>query len=166
MPWRYQVSVYLHVLSAVVWLGGMVVFGLLAPVLRRIEDERARQALFQTLGQRFRTLAWICLGLLVVTGIEQLRIRGWWGVDVWSAGGFRGSGLGRSLMAKLALATVMIGIQAAHDFWLGPRAGRVPAGTEEARTLRHRAAWLARVNVVLGLVLIWLAVAVARGGRP
>lgn len=166
MPVWYHIVIFLHVLSAVVWLGGMVVFALLAPVLRGVADEGVRQRLFHALGSRFRTVAWICLGLLVATGIVQLRIRGWWGVDVWGAASFRSSVLGGSLAGKLGLAAVMIVIQAAHDFWLGPRAGRVPAGSEEARVMRLKAAWLARLNAVLGLALVWLAVAVARGGLP
>ena len=55
-------------------------------------------------------------------------------------------------------------VQSVHDFWLGPKAGALPAGTPEARTLRVRAAYLARFNAVVGLVLIWFAVALARGG--
>ena len=58
----------------------------------------------------------------------------------------------------------MVAVQAVHDFWLGPRAGAVDAGSEEARVLRRRAALFARANVVSGLVLLYFAVALARGG--
>jgi hypothetical protein len=60
--------------------------------------------------------------------------------------------------------TVMLLVQAIHDFWLGPRAGRSGAGSAEARSWRKRAAWLARFNVFMGLILVWFAVALARGG--
>lgn len=51
-----------------------------------------------------------------------------------------------------------------HDFWLGPRAGRSVAGSPEARAWRKRAAWLARLNAFVGLILVWFTVALARGG--
>jgi uncharacterized membrane protein len=160
----YHATVFLHVLAAVVWLGGMIAFALLAPILRDVGDEGLRQRLFRTVGERFRTVGWVCLGLLAVTGVEQLRFRGWWGLDVWASVLFWSSDLGRSLMGKLVAVTVMFFVQAVHDFWLGPRAGRTVAGSAEARFWRKRAAWLARFNAFMGLILVWFAVALARGG--
>jgi len=58
----------------------------------------------------------------------------------------------------------MLVIQAVHDLVVGPKAGRVQPGTAQARRLRRRAALLARLNTVLGLVLIYFAVRLARGG--
>jgi hypothetical protein len=69
-----------------------------------------------------------------------------------------------ALRWKLAAVLVMLVVQGLHDFWLGPEAGRVEPGTVEARTLRSRAALLARINAVVGVVLVWFAVQVARGG--
>jgi hypothetical protein len=51
-----------------------------------------------------------------------------------------------------------------HDFWLGPLAGRLRAGTPEALRARRLAAWLARINAVIGIVIVILAVRLARGG--
>ena len=160
----YHVTVFLHVLAAVVWLGGMIAFALLAPAFRDVGDEGLRQRLFRTLGERFRTVGWVCLGLLAVTGVGQLRVRGWWGLDVWGSTQFWSSDLGRSLMGKIAAVTVMFVVQAVHDFWLGPKAGRAAAGSPQARAWRKRAAWLARLNAFVGLILVWFAVALARGG--
>jgi uncharacterized membrane protein len=49
----------LHVLGAIVWIGGMLFIALvLVPVVRRLEPlERAR--LVQAIGLRFRTVGWI-----------------------------------------------------------------------------------------------------------
>ncbi|HUP52258.1 MAG TPA: hypothetical protein VM198_07270, partial [Longimicrobiales bacterium] len=63
---------------------------------------------------------------------------------------------------KLGLVGVMIAVQAVHDFWLGPRAGRATPGTPEARALRSRAAWLARLNALLGVALVYAAVRLGR----
>ncbi|GMV05795.1 MAG: hypothetical protein AMXMBFR53_20720 [Gemmatimonadota bacterium] len=58
----------------------------------------------------------------------------------------------------------MLVVQALHDFWLGPRAGRAAVGSADAAALRRGAALLARFNAVAALLLLWFAVAVSRGG--
>jgi len=158
---RYVLTVSLHVVAAVVWLGGMLFFAIAAPVLRGVPDDAPRAAIFDAIGRRFRLVGWVCVGLLVVTGLEQLRLRGWWGTDFWTTGMLRTT-LGVRIAAKLGLVAAMVGIQAAHDFWLGPRAGRAAPGTPEARALRARAAWLARLNAVLGVGLLYAAVRLTR----
>lgn len=160
----YYLTVTVHVLAALVWLGGMIAIALLAPILRKVGDDAARQRLFEALGRRFRTVGWICIALLLVTGVGQLHWRGWWGMDVWGSAAFWGTPQGMTLFFKLFAVLVMLVIQAVHDFWHGPRAGRVEAGTPEARRLRRQAAFLARVNALVGLVLIYFAVRLARGG--
>lgn len=164
MGLTYHITVTAHVLAAIIWLGGMIAFALLAPVLRRVGDDLERQRLFHALGRRFRTVGWLCIAVLVVTGLGQLQLRGWWGWQVWGSAAFWGTSLGHALRWKLTAVVVMLLVQALHDFWLGPQAGRVEAGTAEARALRRRAALLARVNALVGVVLVWFAVQVARGG--
>lgn len=164
MSTAHSLTVTVHVLSAMVWLGGMIAFALIAPALRAVEDDGVRQRIFHLLGERFRTVGWICIAVLLVTGVGQLHFRGWWGADFWGVPGFWSTSLGRTLGWKLGTVTVMLVVQAVHDFWLGPRAGRVTPGTDEAILLRRRAALLARGNAVVGLVLIYFAVRLARGG--
>lgn len=162
MPIAYHITVFLHVTAAIVWLGGMFAFVVIAPLVREVGDDDARQRMFQRLGERFRAVGWACIAVLLVTGPIQLRFRGWWGMlgsaDFWH------SRLGHTLALKLAAVTVMLVVQAIHDFWLGPVAGRVEAGTPRARALRKRAALLARINAIVGIFLVWVAVRLARGG--
>jgi copper resistance protein D len=158
----YVTTLWLHVLAAIIWLGGMIFFATVAPVLRRIEDDAARARLFEGLGRRFRVVGWACIAVLLLTGLEQLRVRGWLSAELWGQTGFLGTALGTRLAWKLGLVAVMLGVQGAHDFWLGPRAGRATPGTPEARALRSRAAWLARVNALLGVALVYSAVRLGR----
>ena len=159
----YHVTVFIHVFSAVVWLGGMFGLAILAPVLRRAGDPATRQKLFQQVGRRFRTVGWICIVLLLVTGIGQLWLRGWWGMDVLGSAAFWTTDTGRALGGKLAAVTAMLAIQAVHDFRHGPRAGTLDPTSDEARAMRKRASLLARLNALLGVVVIWFAVALVRG---
>jgi copper resistance protein D len=160
----YYFTVTVHVLSAIVWLGGMLFFALVAPLLRAVPDETIRIGLFDALGRRFRTVGWVCIGLLIVTGVGQLHLRGWWGAGFWGAPGFWSTSLGRAFTAKLLTVGFMLAVQAVHDFWLGPRAGKAAPGSAAASVLRRRAAWLARINSIVGLLLIYFAVRLARGG--
>ena len=78
--------------------------------------------------------------------------------------GFWGLPFGRMLRLKLIAVLVMLLIQAVHDFRDGPRASRLQPGSPEALRFRRRASQFARVNAVLGVILIYFAVRLARGG--
>ena len=164
MSWSYYLLVTVHVLAALLWLGGMFFLGLVgAPVLRAVEPPALRPRLFHQLGLRFRTVGWSAIAVLVVTGVALLHARGllrWSGV--FGSAAFWGTGLGVALAAKLAAVTVMVVVSLVHDFFLGPAAGRAGPDSAEAIRLRRRAALLARVNAVLGLLLVAAAVRLAR----
>lgn len=159
----YHVVVFLHVLAAVVWLGGMLGLAVLAPELRRAGDPATRQRLFQQVGRRFRTVGWACIAVLLGTGLAQLAFRGWWGWDAWGSLAFWTSDTGQTLAWKLGAVAVMLAIQAVHDFRHGPRAGTLDPRSPEAAAMRRRASWLARLNAVVGVAVIWFAVALVRG---
>ncbi|MBI3939223.1 MAG: DUF4149 domain-containing protein, partial [Acidobacteria bacterium] len=73
----YLISVFLHLLAAIVWIGGMAFLGLiLAPYLRQPGQRHMGPALFRATGTRFRVVGWICIGLLVLSGIFSLAYRG------------------------------------------------------------------------------------------
>jgi copper resistance protein D len=62
----YLVSVWLHILSAMTWVGGMVVFVLaLMPFLRQ-QSGAMRSALLEDFGRRFRNVEFLCFAVLVV----------------------------------------------------------------------------------------------------
>ena len=161
----YWVLVTVHILAALLWLGGMLFLGVVgAPVLRAVEPAALRQRLFHQLGLRFRTVGWIAIAVLVATGTLMLRARGllhWSGV-LGSAAFWR-SPLGLTLGAKLGAVATMIVVSAVHDFLLGPAAGRVPPESDRAIALRRRAALLARANALVGILLVFAAVRLARG---
>lgn len=160
-----MVNITLHVLAAMFWLGGMFFLGLVgAPILRRIEPPSLRQQLFNDLGVRFRTAGWVAVAVLLVTGFGNLYFRGWmhWN-GVLGSSAIWASDAGRVLALKLAAVLVMLITSAVHDFALGPAASRQEAGSPEALVLRRRAALLARLNALLGIVVVVAAVRLARG---
>lgn len=164
MSW-YHLNVGVHLLAALLWLGGMFFLAAVgAPVLRKVEPPALRARLFQGLGVQFRLVGWICIAVLVVTGILNLWFRGFWSREILGDPDFWAAGWGRTLGWKLAAVAVMVGVSAIHDFWIGPRAGRLPPGSPEALRTRRWTAWLGRINALVGIVLVFVAVRLARGG--
>jgi putative copper resistance protein D len=161
----YHVNVTVHVLAALVWLGGMLFFALVgAPVLRAVEPPELRSRLFRMLGERFRRVGWLAVGVLVVTGTLNLHSRGVLAAGTLLDGGFWGTRYGVALAWKLGAVAAMLAVQAMHDFVAGPAASRLPAASPALPRARRRAALLGRASAVLGVVVVVAAVRLARGG--
>lgn len=162
----YVVSISLHILAAVIWIGGMAFLALvLIPVLRWPENRDIAARLIHATGVRFRLVGWVCLDLLLISGALNVAYRGFGWTDVASGRIFLGP-FGRALGIKLSLVAAIILISALHDFVIGPRAsvsGWEDATSPRARRLRRQASWLGRLNILLGLIVVGLGVILVRG---
>ena len=128
---------------------------ILAPALRKL-PQNARWELLQTVGAAAKAVGWIAILILLTTGLlNVLHLRIQWNTF-----------LGHLLIAKLTLATLMILLSALHDFILGPLlASRLRASSaQDPSTLRLSilVPWLARINLLLALCVVYLAVLIAR----
>jgi len=161
----YLLNVTVHVLAAMLWLGGMFSLALVgAPALREVDPPALRAMLFARIGRRLRGVGWGAIAVLVVTGIGNLAFAGTFrGGRIFSAELWR-SPYGHALALKLAAVAAMVVVSAVHDFWLGPLAGRLTPGSPRALQARSRAAWLARINALAGILIVAAAVRLARGG--
>jgi putative copper export protein len=158
-------NVFIHVLAAFLWLGGMLFFALVAaPVLRGIEPADLRARLFQRLGESFRLVGWIAIALLLITGTANLAFRGWLRPALSGDALFWSSPLAGPLRLKLGCVVSMLILSIIHDFFTGPKSTRASPGSPEALRLRRRAAWLARLNALAGILLVYASVRLARGG--
>ena len=161
----YFLSVTLHVLAALHWLGGMFFLALVgAPAIRSLDSPELRRTLFRRIGERARTSGWVSIGILFATGAINLWLRGllWRAFD--PASDFWSTSIGRAFAWKLAAVGIMVGISAIHDFVLGPMASRDGLPPEQRERVRSWTALLGRVNAVVGIVLVYWAVRLARGG--
>lgn len=62
--------VWIHLLAAVVWVGGMVFLSVvLVPVMKRDGGFARHVVLFRTIAYRFRAVVWGAMGILVLTGL-------------------------------------------------------------------------------------------------
>ena len=131
---------FLHLGAALTWVGGMLFVALvLVPVVRRIDDAALRRRLMHDSGVRFRTVGWIAMSMLVATGLINLWLR----PELLTLPRF---------WVKAVLVVLAIVLSAVHDFVLGPRAGRLDAPP----SVRPIASWVARVNLLLVLVVVYL----------
>lgn len=162
----YLLSVWLHILAAAVWVGGILFLVLvLVPAVRRPEFRQSAASLIQWTGLRFRWVGWIALGLLILSGSFNLAYRGVGLTTLLSAGFWEGR-FGRTLGVKLFLVAAILLTSAVHDFWIGPQATRLweeAPDSEAARRLRRRAASLGRLNLLLALTVMALGVMLVRG---
>jgi uncharacterized membrane protein len=172
----YQAAVFIHLASAIVWIGGSLFLALvLLPVLRKIAAASAQgesnvglpPGVLGSVARRFRLISWSCIVLLVATGFYILPSR--YGIgfnDFFTLGGhFVGT-----LQIKVALVAVVIWLSFMHDFLLGPYVNRlleaVQSGAEPHRrlgSLRRTLIWVARVNVALMVAIVVVAVTMTRG---
>jgi len=147
----YVASVWLHIVSAMLWLGGMLFLTVvLVPVLKGV-DPSLRGRLVDAVGVRFRMAGWICLGLLVLTGFANVLMRGY-------------SLTSPLLSAKLVLVGVILVLSFFHDFVVGPKATlAMERGGREAERLRWISSVIGRINVLLALAVVALGVMLVRG---
>lgn len=133
----------LHLLAAIIWIGGMLFVALvLVPVARRLDEPALRARLFHLVGMRFRVVGWIALAVLVLTGLGNL----WQRPYLVAVPQFQW---------KLGLVGVAFALAALHDFVLGPRAGR--PGVDPR--VRLAATWMARANVLIVVAVVVLGLA-------
>jgi len=161
------VSIWLHILAATVWIGGMAALGLLfVPVLRQEQFEEVASPLLYQSALRFRWIGWGALGVLVVTGLVNVRMQGipW---SAWLDPRFWITAWGAALGGKLLLVGATLAVSAVHDFHVGPKAVRLMEAapeSAEAERMRWWSSWLGRGTLVLSLAILWFAVLLPRGG--
>jgi putative copper resistance protein D len=162
----YLIFTWIHMLAAMAWIGGMLFLTLvLVPVLRKKGDRALMVDLIRTTGNRFKSLGWTLLGILTATGLVNMHFRSFFGSGevmkaVWT------SPMGHVMITKLVVVGVILLLAVSHDFLIGPRASemsRTDPGSERTEKWRKAASWLGRVNLLLSLVVVALAIMIVRG---
>ncbi|MFN8061069.1 MAG: CopD family protein [Vicinamibacterales bacterium] len=162
----YVTSVWLHIIAASTWIGGMLFFVLVAvPAMRSKRGVYDARFLLDA-GTRFRTVAWACFAVLLATGLYGLHLR-----EVTLGSVFdpewRRTLFATVLLAKLAMVVVVFVLSAVHDFAIGPRAAALldeRPDSADAQRLRRQASLIGRANVLLALAIVAAAIVLVRGG--
>ncbi|GBE18938.1 copper resistance protein D [archaeon BMS3Abin16] len=143
---------WLHILAAVVWIGGMAFNLLVVRPSMGVVDLPQRLKLADGILRRFIPVVWISVGLLVLTGFLMTLKR------VASFEILLKTGYGNILILKLTLVAVMISIVASIRYSLLPRfESLIEAQSSDLNKVLRQMVTLVKVNLVLGVLILLLA---------
>lgn len=164
----YVASTFVHILAATFWIGSMLFFAVvLIPALRAQGNPALTARLVMAVGPRYRSIGWIALVTLIVTGLLNLHARGI-SHAMLADPVFWQSAFGQTLEWKLSLFGTVLVLSILHDGLIGPRFRKlVAANGDPASTERYRkiASWMGRLTMILSIVIVLLGVMLVRG-RP
>ena len=152
--------VWIHLLAAMVWIGGMVFLSVvLVPVLKRDGAFAQYALLFRTIAYRFRAVVWGAMGILVATGLTLAAGR--------SIPLMEPSRWPTIFAAKIGLVTLLFTLTLLHDLVVGPRVRRSLGIPEAERSARDRvllrySVLVPRISLLVALLVLLLAVVLAR----
>lgn len=158
--WALPLAYWLHMLATVVWIGGLVFQSLvLQPALSGTIQPAEQPRFLESLRRRFEPLAWLSLGVLLLTGLTQMSAHpSYHGLlsvqNAWA----------RSILAKHVVILGMAGLAAYQTWFLQPEIGRAAlrlaqapqAASPELGRLLGRQRRSLRWNLVLSLVVLAL----------
>jgi len=155
-----NIMVWIHLVAATFWVGGMLFLSLVAvPLLKQDPEPLSAQRGFVNLARRFRTFVWGALALLVVTGSVLLG-----NLVPFSA---PLSSWPPVVVTKLLLVLMLVGVSLVHDRIFGPKVQTLKQkGSSElsiGETLLLRLSpLLGRLTLLLGLGVLFAAVVMVR----
>jgi putative copper export protein len=152
--------VWIHLIAATFWIGGMLFLSLVAvPLLKQDSDPLTAQRGFINLARRFRKLVWIVLTLLVITGSFLLPTH----IDFSASIGEWPP----ALLIKLSLVVLLIVVSLLHDQVIGPKV-RILKNTPTSelvvaeKLLIRLSPLIGRLTMLLGLAILLTAVILVR----
>lgn len=160
--------VWLHLLGAVIWVGGLVFLALVVdPTLKRVTSMREYLRLGLNVEGRFRLVMWPAVGMVLFTGLFNV-------INILYVTSLSGGSMpptfARLLALKIGLVVVMIILQAIDQFVVRPKrieglkilASEVtvlPAPLQKWQRLAQR---LSVAIITLAVVVVWLGVTLTR----
>ena len=152
-----KLSLFLHVISAIFWIGGMLFLSLvIVPFLLALKDPKDRNAVYRQIGPKYRTLAWIAIIILLITGPINLYLLGISPAIIFTPD-FLATAYGKALLVKLILVFIIVVSSLLHDFWVGPKA-------RESRKFSAYARIFGRANLILAVLIVLFAVFIRTAG--
>ena len=154
------ILVWIHLVAATFWVGGMLFLSLVAvPLLKIDPDPPSAQSRFVNIARRFRAFVWGALCFLVVTGTGLLG-----NVVNFSA---PVSSWPPVVITKLTLVLMLVVVSLIHDRVFGPKVQtlkqKVPSELSGGETLILRfSPLLGRLTLLLGLGVLLAAVVMVR----
>jgi putative copper resistance protein D len=158
----YLLSVWVHILSAMIWVGGMFFLVLVnLPILKKPPFDKLLIEFLLKTGERFRIVGWVCFLLIILTGYINLFYKGITFNTLLNENFWLQNPFGKILGIKLLIFILILIISVLHDFFIGPKAINEKNETTQNQ-FRLYARWMGRVTMILALIVVWLAVNLVR----
>ena len=163
----YFFVLWIHVIAAVVWVGGNLILAMvIVPHFRQSLPPVQRIKLLMQIGKRFEPIVWGCIGVLFFTGLINI----FGAVDLTSATAISNAFM-RTLLIKIVLFFLLIILTALHSMILAPR---LVAAIEELdptleelppeiKPLRSQMSVVSSLMGVVSLLILLAAVALRMG---
>ena len=152
----YHISVWLHIIGAAFWIGGMLFLPLV--LLPGIKDHPDRKKLLLATGLKFRFYGYIVLAMMFITGLLNIYFRG----ISFSVKFFFETKYGSLVSIKILLFITMIIVSLFHDLLFGRKA--IEDQLINDNTLKLIARWTGRVLLIISLVMAFIGVVISRSG--
>ncbi|MBI2487463.1 MAG: CopD family protein [Deltaproteobacteria bacterium] len=158
--------VFIHVLAAIIWLGGMFFIALVMvlPVLKNFETHQKRIEVLSATARRFRVVSLVAIPILLITGVLNAVNRGVT-AEMISNGSLFLSYFGNILTVKVMLVFIVLVLSTIHDFILGPRLIDLQSSSTSnpdsylgIKKNRTYVSWLARINALMAILVVACAV--------
>lgn len=164
----YQLSVWLHILMAAVWTGGLIYTAAVAVPFAVSHSKEDRQRILRGLGRRFRPIAWGSIVVLAVTGLGNLTLRlspisisqlfNGEAFDPRRVDGF----IAVWLPWKLLLVIAMIGLMLYHDI-TSSRAAKRHEGSPGSAPGNRGGSMAAALATLVAIAVLYVSVRLVRG---
>ncbi len=158
---------WIHVIAAVVWVGGNLILAMvIVPHFRQSLPPVQRIKLLMQIGKRFEPIVWGCIGTLFFTGIVNI----FFAIDLTSPTALSNAFM-RTLLIKILLFFVLIILTALHSMIFAPRLAVAieeldPTLEElppEVKPLRSQMSMVSSLMGVVSLLILLAAVALRMG---
>jgi uncharacterized membrane protein len=147
-------TLWVHLLSVIIWIGGSLFLVLvLLPITRQAMTPQESISFHQKVGKRFQVIVWICVGILLMSGIFNVLNRGAFTGYVFSDSYFK------ILAVKMFFFFILLGLMALHSFVLVPRMASLAekgAAPEELGRIRKKSVMVSAASLLIGLFILFL----------
>jgi len=150
----YYISVWLHIVGASFWIGGMLFLPFV--LLPGIKNNPDRKNLLMATGLKFRFYGYIVLAILFITGLLNIYLRGL----SFSFNFFIMTRYGQLVELKIILFVLMKTISLLHNLIFEKKA----IEQMENKNIKLIARWTGRLLLLIALVMAYIGVVISRGG--
>jgi uncharacterized membrane protein len=161
------ITPWLHILAVTVWVGPQfMMFVAAIPAIRTIEDRQVRAKVMRTIVTRFGWLAWVAMGVIILSGISNIfQVQD---IDPNVNIGSTDIRWFHWFTGKMTLVAAMMALTAVHTFIIGPRqlalAEREDVDEAESARLRRASILISSGALLLSIVVILFGIILSDHG--